>query len=424
MLSLGLCIAAFLFAFLCGRKSTVAGILAVLSIGFFYGIARANIISPFSHFLFDFALVGFYCTLPWGTYFALSHLATLRAWTLALFSWPLLVFLLPMQPFLIQLVGLRGHIFFLPVLLVGATLSAVDLRTICVGLAGLNLVAVAFAVAEYIWGVPRFFPLSPVTLIIYSSGDVAGGFLRIPATFANAHAFAANMVAGLPFLIGAIAGGVSSRLAKWLCLMGLIAAVSGVLMASTRMYLVLCAAVLVLAAFKSGSWRSRLWVFVAMAGAAYAAATNPRFQRFKSLDVDSVTERVAGSVNRTFLEVVFDYPMGNGLGGAGTSLPHFLASAVRNPIAIENEYARIALEQGIPGLLLWTSFICWFTFNTYPRGQGSWQGARTLAWWLILWGFVSASIGTGLLTAIPGTFVFLLTVGWLCAAPPVVRRSV
>ena len=70
------------------------------------------------------------------------------------------------------------------------------------GLAVLDIVAVAFGGAEYFLGVPRFFPFSPVTLIMYSSADVAGGFLRIPATFTSAHAFGGTMVGTIPYLIG------------------------------------------------------------------------------------------------------------------------------------------------------------------------------------------------------------------------------
>ena len=58
---------------------------------------------------------------------------------------------------------------------------------------------------------------------------------------------------------------------------------------------------------------------------------NERWQRYKELDSQSVEDRISGSVNRSFLEVLVEYPMGNGLGGGGTSIPYFLASQVRNP---------------------------------------------------------------------------------------------
>ena len=53
------------------------------------------------------------------------------------------------------------------------------------------------------------------------------------------------------------------------------------------------------------------------------------------------------------------YPLGNGLGGGGTSVPYFLQDRIRNVVVMENEYARILLELGIPGLCMWGVFIGW-----------------------------------------------------------------
>ncbi len=126
-----------------------------------------------------------------------------------------------------------------------------------------------------------------------------------------------------------------------------------------------------------------------------------------------VTDRIAGSVNRSFFEVLTDYPMGNGLGGAGTSIPYFLEGQVRNPIALENEYAMILGEQGIIGLLLWIGFLCWFVARSRAAfSPGSWMTGRRIAWSLVIFGFGTAWIGVGMLTSIPGTTVLLLAMGW------------
>ena len=62
--------------------------------------------------------------------------------------------------------------------------------------------------------------------------------------------------------------------------------------------------------------------------------------------------------------------MGNGLGGGGTSMPYFLESQVRHPVQIENEYGRIMLEEGLPGLALWLGLILW-TVTRRCRGRAN-----------------------------------------------------
>jgi hypothetical protein len=137
------------------------------------------------------------------------------------------------------------------------------------------------------------------------------------------------------------------------------------------------------------------WVFVVIV-VAYAVSGQERLQRFTTLqDSDLVADRVAGSVNLGFLDLAARYPLGNGLGGGGTSIPYFLQSRIRNSVYMENEYARIALEQGVPGVLAWVLFLFWL-FTRSPRGDESWFLARRLlkiggACW-----FASAVLGTGL----------------------------
>src|SRR5271170_7387337 len=138
------------------------------------------------------------------------------------------------QPLLVSLVGLRGSVFFLPMLMLGGRLTEKDLRELSVGLALLNLMTLGFAGAEYTLGVPEFYPLSPVTDIIYNSVDVAGGFHRIPATFTNAHAYGGMMVASIPFLIGDWESAVN-RKRRILPVLGIVAALLGILASSTRL---------------------------------------------------------------------------------------------------------------------------------------------------------------------------------------------
>jgi hypothetical protein len=50
---------------------------------------------------------------------------------------------------------------------------------------------------------------------------------------------------------------------------------------------------------------------------------------------------------------------------------------LRNPVAVENEYARIMLEQGLPGLALWLAFIFWTL--TRPLTTDPWYLGKWLA---------------------------------------------
>ena len=57
------------------------------------------------------------------------------------------------------------------------------------------------------------------------------------------------------------------------------------------------------------------------------------------------------------------------LGGGGTSIPYFLQDRVKDPVGMENEYGRILLETGIPGLMIWLIFIFWTVAHTMPDGE-------------------------------------------------------
>jgi hypothetical protein len=160
------------------------------------------------------------------------------------------------------------------------------------------------------------------------------------------------------------------------------------------------------------------WIWVlAIAGVVFAAMHNERWQRYKQMDTETVEGRIAGSVNRGFFEILLEYPMGNGLGGGGTSIPYFLASRVNRPVAAENEYARILLEQGIVGLLLWVGFAIWFATNRVTFVKDDWYTGRRIGWYLCVITLASSALGLGMLTSIPNSFFFLLTLGWVAVKP-------
>jgi len=414
MTAVALCVLAFAVTLWAGKRSLGFGIAALLVFGYFYGIIRANIPATFSHFLFDSSLLGLYLSQKWSAPVNSEALRSLKVWVSILFLWPCLLVLMPTQPLLVSLVGLRGSVFFLPMAWLGAKLRNHDLKVIAFGFAVLNLAALGFAAAEYFRGVPTFYPMNPVTVMIYASSDVAGGFYRIPATFANAHNFGGTMVASIPYLLGAWEQS-QKRILRILFVLGTGAALLGVLMSATRLNFVIGSALVLLGLWRGRMRTSRRALFaVVIIGMALVALRNERFQRFKSLsDTDAVQDRISGSVNRAFFEILLDYPMGNGLGGGGTSIPYFLQGQVRNPIATEDEYLRILCEQGLIGLLLWIGFILWVLFQyRVAFAPGLWSSARRMIWILSVITLLTAFIGDGMLTAVPSAALLLLGIGF------------
>ncbi len=419
MIALLLCIVGAVAAFFAGRRSLGAGILVVVAVGYAYGILRANLAPPFSHFIFDIALVGLYASQFLGhkKNQPTSNHSSLNIWMYILIGWPLLMVLMPFQPLLVSLVGLRGNMFFLPAVFLGTRLRKEDLRPLAFGFAVLNLVALGFGVAETFRGIEPFFPYGPMTVTMYNSLDSSGAS-RIPSIFQNAHTYAGVMVITVPILFGAWVLGTESKWRKILLLAGMAAAFVGVLMAATRQNIVLAAAMAVIASTsgKLGSLKRVVWA-LAIIAVIWGAMHNDRWQRYKELDSQSVEDRLSGSVNRTFWEVLVEYPMGNGLGGGGTSIPYFLASQVNHPIWVENEYCRILLEEGLVGLLLWIGFIVWFATNRAGFAKDEWLTGRRMAYYLCLLIFLTGAIGVGTLSSVPHTFMFMLCIGWTAVRP-------
>ncbi len=415
MIALALCGLALVICYLAGRRSLGFGLVAVLAFGYFYGILRANLLTAASHFIFDAGLLGLYLARWQSTSQDRKFTRPTAYWTAILILWPALLLLMPFQPLMISLVGLRGNIYFIPLLLLGSRLKGKDFIQLSAGLAVLDMIAVVFGGAEYFLGIQRFYPVSPVTQIIYMSSDVAGGYHRIPAIFSSAHAYGGTMVASIPFLVGLWMGAETSFY-KLLGLLGVPAAFLGVLLSATRQnFIYSCAMILFVLFVVRMKGKHRVLFLVILGALALAAMSNARFQRFKTLDdTESVASRIAGSVNRTFWDILTEYPMGNGLGGGGTSMPYFLQGQVRNPIGMENEYARILCEQGIIGLVIWLSFLVWvFSRVRVTFAKGQWAIPKRLMWGFAITSFGTAWIGTGLLTSIPATVLLVMGMGWI-----------
>ena len=407
-----------------GRRKLWLGIAASLTVGYFYGILRANIEQTSSHFIYDGGALGLYFALATqrGGFRGAQRfrLRPVAPWALLLIGWPTLLLFVPIQNFLIQLVGWRGQVFFVPFILIGAILDDDDLRRLGRWMGLLNAAALAFALAEVSLGVPRFFPYNAVDEIIYRSNDVfvgAENYLRIPAMFSSSATYAGTMVASMPLLLGAV-GLERNRRWRYALMTTVGLSAIGVFLAASRsaaVLLFLIVGVFTLSGrFTQTPWA--LWV-VGIVAVGLLVAAAPRLQRFLTLDNTRYVEnRVHGSVNEGFFDLAADYPMGNGLGGGGTSVPYFLRSLVKNPIGMENEYTRIMLEQGIPGLTIWLAFIAWVLTRPPLARNDPWLAAQGLARLYCAASFATAMIGTGLLTAIPSTSLLMLFCGWLGAS--------
>jgi hypothetical protein len=408
---------------------------AVLAVGYSYGWVRAVLHDGFSHFIFDAAIAGLYAArLPQAS--ALTQIPRLRPlyqWVAFLIGWPFVALAigmtLPLHP-LIQLVGLRAAIWFLPFLLIGMQANSADAKLITRALAILNLVALAIGLGEYLFGIEAFLPRNATTDLIYRCKDVAGHeHYRIPSTFVTSATYGGVMVASWPFLGGRWANpGIA--LEEWLLLTaGLLAAGIGVFLCGARTPVVF---LLLLVAFTVYQLKSRLHYVLLIgllgAGVAYVVAGHERLQRFTSLeDSEAVTGRLHDSANVGLVDLVMEYPMGAGLGSAfGTSIPSFLQQvAPDEPIGAENEYVRIGIEQGVVGLALWIGFLGWFFNRTVLRIAMNVGLLYSLTAFFVLISWGLAWLGVGILISIPSTAILLFLMGWLgsCACAPGLRTT-
>jgi len=418
MISIGLCIVAFGTCLYTGRKSLVAGLCTLMVFGYTYGIARANLPDGFSHLIFDAGTMGLYIAQLTGRQPMWQHSRAedVRNWLMVLIAWPVLLFALPWQDPLIQLVGLRGSIFLLPFVLLGARLTGDDLYKLGLWLAVLNVAAGVLAAVQFTIGVEPFFPRNAVTDIIYRSKDLANyTAYRIPSSFGNAHSYAATMVLTMVIIAGAWVQGHHGKWQSRLMGAALLASVLAVFMSATRTNAIILFALIVTSLFTrhlQAGYRFR-WLVLLMV-VAYGVGGDERLQRFRSLqDSEFIAERIGNSVNLSFIELIREYPLGNGLGGGGTSVPYFLQDRIRNVVVMENEYARILLELGIPGLCMWVVFVAWVFTRRQIKREDMFYFGRRLAYVACACVFATGLIGTGLFTSVPSTAILLLLTGWI-----------
>jgi len=414
-------VVAFAGVFLAMFRSLGWGFLAVIAVGYVSGVIRANYLGVFTAFMFDAAVFGLYLGFLLGKarWAAGGMSRTAVGFVLFMIAWPTFLCLVPVNHFLVQCVALRAAIWFLPVLLIATRLTTADLALLTRGLVVLNLVALAVGVYLYLYGIEVLYPVNAVTGIIYCSKDLGGStkYYRVPSLFLNAHVYGGAMLYTLPFLFDRLAGVKVRLVDRWLAVAGMVAAGGGLLMCGARYPLVVLGLTL-LVAWVMTRLSLKLALLAAVLGwvGLFVARNDERLQRVTSLgDSESVSQRVAGSANEGFLEILIYYPFGRGMGSAnGTNIPFFLAHLAPEQFGLENEFCRILVDQGWFGLAGWLALVGWLCARP-PSGRSRapwWLGvvfmySLTLSWW------ATSFIGTGLLTSIPGTFLLLTEMGVL-----------
>jgi hypothetical protein len=417
-----LCLAGFLGARALVRRNLGNGLGFLLLVGSLYGLARVRFLDGFTHFWFDASVIGAYVGgLPAVWRVPGERARAVRTWVVVLCGFSILLILVSpfveSQPVVVQLVGLRPAALFVPLVAFGAAMDRDQWIRLSRWAAWLAIFCAAVSVAELLFGVDRLFPLNVASTIVYASQDVGNGEFRIPSTFTSAHAYAGTMLGLLPILVLRLRVPACSSVLTW---SGLGAASFGVLIAGARTPVIIFAVLAVVIALGSVRRARQLSLLVLLATG--LAVIVPRFEQFKRIetlrDEELVTERFEASVNLSMLDALAKYPLGRGLGSAfGTSIPYFLADEARPQLGAENEFARIALEEGLLGLVLWLGFIA-FTLLRDPRGLQALGGLPDrMMYVLCLASWAQGLIGAGMLGAVPGTLILFTQMGFVATCP-------
>jgi hypothetical protein len=416
------CLLAFAGTLALSRRGPAHALGFVLLIGSVYGLLRARIYDGYSHFIFDASLLALYL----AAIRSLNRRPEFRAllpWTGLLVATPVAVILvspfLDAQPLVVQFLGLRNILLFVPALLIGACLSREEWLVLAGWSSLVVLVATAFALGEVSLGLESFFPHNEVTELIYRSGDVGdgrdGALYRIPAAFTSAHAYAGTMIALLPVLA---LQWMEVKQWRWLTLLVIGLACAGVFLSGARTPVVLLVGMLGAAALASRREpRTLLLVAALVPLVVFVVGTSERFRRFETLgDTEFVEQRFHQSVNLSLLDTALEYPFGRGLGSAvGTSIPYFVDDEARLQMGLENEYARLALELGVPGLVLWIAFLLRTLAIDPLRCQRLGGLPDCLMWGFGVLSWFAAGTGLGLLASVPSTLLLFLQMGALAA---------
>ena len=147
-------------------------------------------------------------------------------------------------------VGLRGNVFLIPFILLGARSTGDDIYKLALWLSVLDTAAGVLAGIEFVVGVEPFFPKNAVTDMIYRSKNIADyTAYRIPSSFSSAHAYTGTMV----MTIAIIAGAWVQPHYRLLMGAALLMSMLGVFMSATRVNALILFVLVMTTVFAGGS---------------------------------------------------------------------------------------------------------------------------------------------------------------------------
>ncbi len=412
------CSLVFAITYIAAKRSLATGLVAVISVGYVHGVFRANFPGSVSPFFFDSAALALYL-VEFQRYVASPEIRRACGFfnfikVLAL--WPSLLLLIPLQHFAIQLSGFRNAVFFLPFMFFGFKLDERGETFLVKSLAILNVCAFCVALYLYFNGLESLFPRNEITEGMYNSRDVMtseGSSYRIPASFSSSHMYGGAMVQSMAFLAAAVVrrrSGFRERVLLWT---GVLVSILGVFICGARYpVVVLALSTFCLLAF-SPSLGKVIIIASIIGGIAWLTVANERFGRYLLIaDTELTSSRIELSANSGFLDLLIQYPLGAGLGRAfGTSVPGFLQQYAKPPIGQENEYSRILVEEGLPGLLCWLFFLGWIFVNAFKRLPSLRRYGTYPIYGMAVAVFSTGFISPGLLNAIPCTALLFIALG-------------
>jgi len=420
-MGIALCFVTFGGAVALCRRSLGAGTGFVLLVGCIYGWLRCWFYNPATHFAFDASLLGLYAVAFTGRHGPVSGSSrALQNWALVLAVIPLLVLfaspLIEGQPFIIQLVGLRSVLLFVPTIFIATWLTDPDVEVLSDWALLSVVVGTTFAVGELILGVDQFFPVNAASRHIFSAADAGPTYeTRIPASFGSSHLYGGTMVALIPFLVLRLE---RRRRFQTLTKIGLVAAAGGAFLCSARIPVLTLMALVVVWSVATRNKRSFI-VSVTLAAIAISVlvVSSARFRRYETLRDSEVLEtRLGLSVNRGLVDIVLENPVGSGLASAvGTSIPYFLADDAKPQEGLESEFSRLALELGVGGFTAWLLFVLWSLARDFRHLKRFGGAVDALMWAVCVAAWLTGLIGAGVLNAIPGTFLVVMQMAFVAA---------
>ena len=204
----------------------------------------------------------------------------------------------------------------------------------------------------------------------YWTSSNSGRLRRAVSIYGSSQPFALSFLLLLPVTFyGAVNRALPERrLAQVALLVSLIA----LFLTITRFTIVACLLLLVLGALLHNR-QARRWAAVVMVvvgilfGLAVLTSSSVQLLVFNTLTFQDTSSSLRLNIWRETAEVITQQPLGYGIGSVGQTANRFLAGG--NVVAIEGQYSKIAVEFGIPGLLVYGSTLVVISLSLLVAAQ-------------------------------------------------------